>query len=99
MGGMCALLMSGCGGYKEGMVQPDQESYIFFSGHLAAAVATIDGNIVLKLDEPAEKDPEGKTLYRIKPGKHEVVVTRDGKTIVHRSIMVGSGAAKEIAVP
>jgi hypothetical protein len=99
MGGLCMLLVSGCGGYKEGMVQPDQESYIFFSGNLEAAVATIDGSVVLRLDEPVEKDPEGKTFYRLKPGKHEVVVTRNGQVIVHRSIAIGSGAAKEIALP
>ncbi len=99
IGSICAIFLSGCGGYKEGMVQPDQESFIWFSGNLEAAVATIDNGAAIKLDEPSEADPEGKTLYRLKPGKHDVVVTRNGQVIVNRSIMVGSGAAKEIAVP
>jgi hypothetical protein len=96
---ICVVFLSGCGGYKEGMVQPDQESFIWFSGNLEAAVATIDNGAAIKLDEPSEADPKGKTLYRLKPGKHDVVVTRNGQVIVNRSIMVGSGAAKEIAVP
>jgi hypothetical protein len=99
IGSICVFFLSGCGGYKEGMVQPDQESYLWFSGNLEAAVATIDNGAAIQLDEASEKDPEGKTLYRLKPGKHEVVVTRNGQVIVNRSIMVGSGAAKEVAVP
>ena len=96
---LCTCLLAACGGYKEGMVQPDQQSYVWFSGNPEAAVATIDGNVVLKLDEPSEKDPEGKTLYRLKPGKHDIVVIRNGQVIVNRTVMVGSGAAKEIALP
>lgn len=99
MASLGVLTISACGGYKEGVVQPDPQSYLWFSGNLEAAVATIDGDVVLKLDEPAEKDPEGKILYRIKPGKHAVVVTRAGQVVVHRDIMVGAGAAKEITVP
>ena len=99
IGSLCACLISACGGYKEGMVQPDQQSYVWFSGNPEAAVATIDNGAAIKLDEPSEKDPEGRTLYRIKPGKHDIVVTRNGQVIVNRTIMVGSGAAKEIALP
>lgn len=100
----CVSLLLACGGYKEGMRQPDQESYIWFSGNTAAAVATINNGEPIALDAPVadqegNKTHDGKTFYRVKPGKHEILVKRNNQVIVNRVIIVGSGAEKEIAIP
>ena len=102
---MALLATTGCG-YREGVRQPDTQSYIWFSGNINEAVAHIDGNEPIKIDhgyytnssgEKVKRD--GKTLYEIKPGKHEVVVKKNDKIVVHRVLLINSGATKEVRVP
>jgi hypothetical protein len=42
---------------------------------------------------------QGRTLYQVKPGKHDIVVKKDGQVVVHRNLMIGAGATKEVRVP
>lgn len=100
------LVVAGCG-YQEGIREPDRQSYIWFTGETKGAVAVIDDNEPFKVDqayneniETGEKEPrQGRTIYQVKPGKHEIVVKKDGKLVVHRVLMIGAGATREVRVP
>ena len=102
-----AVLVAACGGYQEGIREPDRQSYIWFTGETKGAVAIIDDNKPFKVDqayneniETGEKEPrQGRTLYQVKPGKHEIKVKKDGQLVVHRVLMIGAGATKEVRVP
>lgn len=100
------FVVAGCG-YQEGIRQPDRQSYIWFSGETKEAMAIIDDNEPFKVEQTSSVDSEtgervskqGRTLYQVKPGKHEIVVKKDGQVVVHRDLMIGAGATKEVRVP
>ena len=93
-------------GFREGVIQPDKQSYIWFSGNTESAIASIDNENEFQiepnyyLDNQGNKiNKSGKALYEVKPGKHEIVVKRDNEIIVNRILMISAGATKEIKVP
>lgn len=95
----------GCG-FKESVVQPDTQSYLWFNGNTAGAFAIVDKNNGFKIEPNYQMDDRGqkvkssgKTLYEVKPGKHEVVVKRNNEIVVHRMLMISAGAIKEVKVP
>ncbi len=98
------LILVSCG-HREGVRQPDNLSYIWFSGNTDGAVAIIDGNESFKVDltyinsEGEKVRTDGKTLYEVKPGKHEILVKRNGEVVIHRVLMINLGATKEVRVP
>lgn len=98
------FVLVGCG-YQEGIRQPDRQSYIWFSGETKDAVAIIDDNEPFKVKHPSSFDSEtwekesGRTLYQVKPGKHEIVVKKDGQIVVRRYLIIGAGATKEVQIP
>ena len=96
------LIFQSCG-YREGISQPDKQSYIWFSGNTQGAIAVVDGNEESKVDltnSGGEKSTkERKILYAVKPGKHEIMIKKNGEVVVHRVIMIDSGATKEVRVP
>ena len=100
LSGLLLLSIVSCG-YYEGVVQPTPKSYLAFIGNTRGSVAVIDDAITLNLDkELQETDGRGKTdLFQIAPGKHKVIVTRMGREVVNRVIIVADGATKEIQVP
>jgi hypothetical protein len=93
-------------GFKQGVEQPDNQSYIWFSGNTKGAVAIIDDNppfevalsYYIRGDGKKDERP-GKTLYEVKPGKHNIIVKKGGETVVNRIILINSGATKEIRIP
>jgi hypothetical protein len=87
------LLMSGCG-YNEGVVQAERESFLQFSGHFNQATVLIDNLPPFVLDGDSEN-----THYKLAPGKHHVIVKRNAKIVVDRTILVGNGMTKEIRIP
>lgn len=99
-------LAAGCG-YKEGIIEPDRQSYIWFSGKTNGAVAIVDDNEPFNLDQSdntnnktgVKATGKRRMLYQIKPGKHEIVVKKGGEVVVHRTLMIGTGATKEVNVP
>jgi hypothetical protein len=100
LSGLLLLSMVSCG-YYEGVVQPTPQSYLAFVGNTRGAVAVIDDLTTLNLDkELLETDGREKTvLFQINPGKHKVIVTRMGKEVVNRFIIIADGATKEIQIP
>ena len=103
---VAVFVLAGCG-YQEGIRQPDRQSYIWFSGETKEAVAIIDDNEPFQVEQTSYVDSktgegvskQGRTLYQVKPGKHEIVVKKDGQVVVHRDLMIGAGATKEVHVP
>lgn len=100
------IFVHGCG-YKEGVVEPDRQSYMRFTGNTSGAVVIVDDNVPFTLGEPdnaegkagTQKAGKGRMLYSIKPGKHEVVIKKDGSIVVHRVLLVDKGVTKEVHVP
>jgi len=88
-------------GYYEGVVQPTPRSYITFIGNLDGALAVIDGAITINIDEERLRTGEaGKAiLFQIAPGKHKVIVTKAGREVVDRVVIIADGATKEIQIP
>lgn len=104
---LVVVLMFGCV-YKEGIQQPDTKSYIWFSGNTDGSVATIDGGEPFKVEigyyynnqtDTGKVDKKGKTLYQVKPGRHEIIVKRGNEIRVNRVVLISSGATKEINIP
>ena len=85
------LLISGCGS-KAGVKSEAQKSYLYFSGQTKGVVVSIDKG------EGFSVKAGQNNQYGVKPGKHLVEVSRDGKLIVKREIYLGDGIAKEIEV-
>jgi hypothetical protein len=88
-------------GYYEGVVQPTPQSYLAFIGNTRGSVAVIDDVIKLNLDKELQETDgrEKMVLFQIAPGKHKVIVTRMGREVVNRVIIVTNGATQEIQVP
>jgi hypothetical protein len=98
---LCAIFLVGCG-YREGVVQTDQRSYLCFKGATENAVVSLDSLQPFQLK--TKKDNSGSQdncpfLYEISSGSHRVVVMRNNSVVVDRVIIVGSGMTKEIQVP
>lgn len=85
------LTMSGCG-YKEGVSTGAQKSYLYFTGNVEDIQVSVDGAQTFSVQEGRDNQ------YEIKPGKHMVLVYKNGAVVVKREIYVGDGVAKEIEV-
>ena len=90
--GFVIFALTGCG-YTEGVVQSDQKSFIAFTGKVVDAVAYVDQGAPFSLES------ERLVQYQIRPGKHKVVVKRNGQVVVDREVLIGNGMVKEIQVP
>jgi hypothetical protein len=93
-------------GYKEGSRQLDNQSFLTFTGNIDGAFAVVDGGEPFPIDPVTYKDSQGnevkraeKTYYQVRPGRHIVVVNRDGQVKVEREVLINAGSTKEIWVP
>ncbi len=87
------VFMSGCG-YKEGVQSEARVSYLYFSGSAKGAVVYIDEQEVFTVEKVGPDEQ-----YTIAPGKHLLVVKKDGQTVVKRTLLLSDGMAQEIYVP
>ena len=100
------FLMAVSCGYKEGSRQPDNQSFITFTGNVTGAVAVVDGGEPFAVDALTYKDSQGndvkksdKTFYQVRPGRHSVVVRKDGRVKVERDLLINTGSTTEVWVP
>jgi len=93
----CVLITLSSCGYKEGVVQPGDKSYLVFTGNTQNIQIIIDSNDPFSAQTSV--DNESVTQYQISPGKHMIVIKRDNEIVVQREILVGNGMIKEIQVP
>lgn len=97
-----SLLLSACG-YREGVIQRAENSYLKFTGNWTNATVQIDDNQPFTLTPPP---PEGgkaaspaNTLYQVSPGRHRVMISRDGRVVVDRILMLDNRVTTEVQVP
>ena len=100
-------LCVGCG-LKEGVIQKEPKSFLWFTGNTRDAVVYIDdlNPIILNEISMSVSDADGNNTkkssqvhYQISPGKHTIVVKKSGAEVVNRSILIGDGITKEIQIP
>ena len=100
------LLCIGCG-LKEGVIQKEPRSFLYFTGNTENAMVYIDGGTAIVLDHSSDNDnngnaqtnSSGQVLYEISPGKHDIIVERTNEVVVHRKVLLGNGITKEIQIP
>jgi hypothetical protein len=99
------LVIVSCG-YKEGIIQKADKSYLKFSGNWENVSVQIDDlePFVLEKYVPDPEDQERKVsqeekLYQISPGKHILRVYRDGSLIVDRILILDNNVIKEVQIP
>lgn len=92
--GICA----GCG-LKEGVIQKDTKSFLWFTGHTKNAEVYIDDLNPIMLNKMNSSVSDKKVYYEISPGKHTIVVKKSGEEVVNRNVLLGNGITKEIKIP
>lgn len=100
------LLCMGCG-LKEGVVQKEAKSYLWFTGNTEGALVYIDDLSPMELEkkyyidsETGEKIERNKEIhYECTPGKHRIIVKKMGEELVNRIVLLGNGIIKEIEIP
>jgi len=91
------MLTSACSSYNtysSGGTTAEPISYLYFTGSIEGAEVSID-------DAPAFLVTKSgvKQQYKVTPGKHIIVVSKQGKVIVQRNLLLGDGHEKEIYIP
>jgi len=89
---LAGILLCACG-YREGIIQKADKSYIQFTGNPATAHIQIDDM------QPFVIPPDDNKLYQIPSGKHFVKIYKDSKLIVDRVIYVQSQTTMEVEIP
>lgn len=80
--------------YSSGQTTTDPVSYLYFSGNITDAEVSIDGAPSFLVTKAGPKQQ-----YKVIPGKHTIIVTKQGKVVVQRSVLLGDGHEKEISIP
>ncbi len=87
------MLTSGCG-YKEGVQSEERVAYLYFSGSAKGAVVYIDELPAFTVEKLGPDE-----VYKVAPGKHLIIVKKEGEVMVKRTLLLADGVAKEIYVP
>ena len=87
------FVASGCG-YNSGVKSEAAASYLYFTGAAEGVEVSIDNVPAFKVIKTGIANQ-----YRITPGKHIIVITRDSQIIVKRELLLGDGHEKEIYIP
>ena len=87
------IIMAGCG-YKEGAVTKEQASFLYFTGDAEGVEVIIDETSSFIVEKSGEQEQ-----YKVNPGKHTIIVKKNGNIIVKRTLLLGDGIAREIKVP
>jgi len=102
-----ALLFIITCGYREGVLQKDSVSYVWFTGNVEGAMASIDNGEPFALqvsNYPQDASSGGKSdakyvHYKLSPGKHRITVKKQGQVVVDRIVILENENIKEIDVP
>jgi hypothetical protein len=80
--------------YSSGQITQEPVSYLYFSGDITGAEVSIDGAPAFLVTKSGPKQQ-----YKVTPGKHTIIVTKQDKVVVNRNVMLGDGHEKEINIP
>jgi hypothetical protein len=94
--GLILLLPLACFASREEAKQADDVSGFMFTGNIENAYLTVMKDSQAVWQDLALREDERLV---IKPGVYEVIVKRDGSTVVYRRIFLDSGNIMEIHVP
>lgn len=106
--GLVFLMLCGGCGLKEGVVQKEPKSFLWFTGNTQNAIVYIDDLAPIMLNERSisasdegenNTNRSGQVHYEISPGKHTIVVKKSGEEVVNRNVLLGNGITKEIQIP
>jgi hypothetical protein len=99
------LIIASCG-YKEGIIQPSDKSYLKFSGNVENVSVQIDNgepfvlkSYITQSGGQERKIRPDKKLYQVSPGRHTIKIFRDGILIVDRILILDNNVIKEILIP
>lgn len=81
-------------GYNSGVSTSEPVAYLYFTGEAQGSQVYIDDLAPFTVSKTGNKNQ-----YRVIPGKHVVVIKRDGKELVKRDILLGDGHEKEFHIP
>jgi hypothetical protein len=100
-------ILLGCG-LKEGVIEKDSKSLLWFTGDTNGAIVLIDDQMQIDLsrkgsnvigEEGSVHRSNSEKYYRITPGKHNIVIKKSGKVVLERNLLLEAGVVKEISVP
>ena len=98
-------ICSSCG-HTSGVVTNDSQSYVRFAGDFKGTVVYIDDNAPIMLGKSSSADhsdglgsKKRSIHYELSPGRHTIVIKKDGRVIVEREVFIDSTITKEIQVP
>ncbi|MCJ8350830.1 hypothetical protein [Moritella sp.] len=81
-------------GYNSGTSTSEPIAYLYFTGEAQGAQVYIDDLTPFTINKTGFKNQ-----YQVMPGKHLVVIKREGKVLVNRNVLLGDGHEKEFHVP
>lgn len=91
------IITSACSSYNtysSGSTTAEPVSYLYFTGNIENAEVSIDDDPTFIVTKSGVKQQ-----YKVTPGKHTIVVSRQGNIVVKRSVLLGDGHEKEIQIP
>lgn len=98
---LCLILWAGCvstGLSNNGTVSGNGGAVIAFVGNVYGMEVIIDSGTPIVFD--ATRDATGRaTQLRVDPGKHTVIVVKNGRTVVQKAFLMGDGQTTEVFVP
>ena len=90
------IILYSCG-YREGIIQKAERSYIQFTGNIQNAQVQIDDmNAFAIQPEPGK---EKLYLYQIQPGKHLISIYRNSQPILQKIVFVDNQTTMEVEIP
>lgn len=97
------FLIVSCG-YKEGIIQKSEMSFLKFTGNFENATVQIDDKVpfVLKsvsVVDNSEREATDNILYQISPGKHVIKVYRGGELLINRILLLENQVITEVRIP
>jgi len=87
------VVVAGCG-YKEGVSTQERASFIYFTGNAEGVEVSIDNAYTFIVEDAGSEEH-----YKVTPGKHNIVVRKNGNIVVNRTLLLGDGIAREIHIP
>jgi hypothetical protein len=84
-------------GYREGIIQKAEKSYIQFSGNIQNAQIQIDDMDAFVIQ--AEPGKEKPYLYQVQPGKHLISIYRNSQLIIKKIVFIDNQATMEVEIP